>query len=303
MTRRKIIKQANQAHTITLPIEWIRENNLDKKNSEVDVIPSEKSLIITNKGNVEIKKASLDLKDKKETRALGALISALYAKGTDEITLNSEKDISKDIIESLNENLGFALVSKEGKKYVIKDVGGGNYSNLDEIFKRVFQMLLIFYNSAIEDVFGEEKETIDSLHHRDREINKFCLFLERAVNKMSYSNAIESRIIFAYAIELERIGDEIHRLWRTNILNKIKKTKEMRNIVDLSKEALEKSFELYFNIDKDGQEKIYQLKEKTREAMLKLKRQDAIVSRFLGYALKIAEDSADLSHLTMMKNL
>lgn len=301
--RRKIIKQANQAFTLTLPIDWVRENSLDKKDSEVEVTSHEKSLIITNTGNVEIKKASIEIKEKKETRAIGALISALYAKGTDEISITSEKDISKDVIESLNENLGFALVSKEGKKYIIKDVSGSNYSNLDEIFKRVFQMVLIFYNSAIEDCFGEEKETIDSLHHRDREINKFCLFLERAVNKMSYSNVIESRVIFTYAIELERIGDEIHRLWRTNILNKIKKTPAMRNILELSKQALEKSFEFYFNIDTQAQEKVFAAKVKTRDAMLKMSKQDAIISRFLGYALKIAEDAADLSHLTMMKNI
>jgi phosphate uptake regulator len=35
--KRKIIKQASQAYTITLPIEWIRKNNISEK-SEVDLV-------------------------------------------------------------------------------------------------------------------------------------------------------------------------------------------------------------------------------------------------------------------------
>ena len=42
--KRRIIRQANQAYTITLPIEWIRKNNLDKA-SEVNLEIKEKSLL------------------------------------------------------------------------------------------------------------------------------------------------------------------------------------------------------------------------------------------------------------------
>jgi phosphate uptake regulator len=301
--KRKIIKQANQAYTLTLPISWVRKNSLDKKGSEVDLEEQERNLVITNKGSIEIKGVSIDLNNKKGAREIGSIISALYAKGIDEIKIRAREDISGFLVESLNENLGYALVSKEGGDYIVRDVGGSAYSDLGEIFKRVFQMIIIFYNSAMDDIFGKEKETIEGLHKRDREINKFCLLLERAVNKMSCSDIIESRIIFAYAIELERIGDEIHRLWRTNIQNKIKKTSEMRQLFDYAKEAIEKSFDFYFGLDKESQEKITKIKFKAREALLKINKQDAALSRMLSYVLKIIEDCADLTHLTLMKNL
>jgi phosphate uptake regulator len=299
--KRKLIKQANQAYTLTLPISWVRKNNLDKPGSEIDLDEQERSLVLTNKGLTQTRKVSIDLSNKKGSRGVGSAISALYAIGIDEINIRAKEDISILLIESLNENIGYALISKEKESYIVRDVGGSAYSNLEEIFKRVFQMLIIFYESAVDDIFGREIETMEGLHKRDREINKFCLLLERAVNKMSCTDIIQSRIIFAYAIELERIGDEIHRLWRTNIQNNIKKTPAIRKIFDYALEALEKSFDFYFGLDNEAQEKIVVIKKKAREDLLRIGKQDAVVSQLLSYILKIVEDASDLIHLTLMK--
>lgn len=300
--RRKIIKQANQAYTLTLPIEWVRQNNLDKKNSEVEVSVQDKALSVTNTGNVSIKKAKLEMDDCAEC-ALWARFNALYAKGIDEIEIHSSKDIASLIIDCIDQDLGYALVSQNKGVYIIKDIGGGNYSNIDEIFKRVFQMVLMFYDSAIEDIFGAEKETADLLNKRDEEINKFCLYLQRAVNKMSYSDPIQGRILFTYSFELEKIGDEILRLWRTNIQNDIKKTDKIREIVDISRQVLDLVFDFYYNFKPEIADKIQSLKTKARKTMLSLKKIDAPASSFLHYALEIIEDSADITHLNLMKGL
>jgi phosphate uptake regulator len=181
--KRKVIKQANQAYTITLPIEWVRQNNIEE-NREIELELAEKSLIITNKGRTQIQKRSLNI-DELKLRNVTRAIQALYARGVDEIEIISKREISNEFSRALRDTLGFALVSQKNDTYIIKDISGTNYSDLDEIFKRVFQMLLLFYESAIKDIFGSEKETMESVDLRDSEINKFCLFLERAINKMS----------------------------------------------------------------------------------------------------------------------
>jgi len=300
--RRKIIRQANQAFTLTLPIEWVRENNLDKKNSEVDISVQDKSLSVTNTGNVSIKKAKLNINNCKEC-ALWSKFNALYAKGIDEIEIHSSEDASSLIIECISQNLGYALVSQNKGIYIVRDIGGGNYSNIDEIFKRVFQMVLMFYDSAIEDIFGAEKETLESLNKRDEEINKFCLYLQRAINKMSYSDPVQGRMLFTYSFALEKIGDEILRLWRTNIEQNIKKTSKIREIVNLSRETLNLVFDFYYYFKPELGDKINDLKNKARKSLLSLNKIDAPTSRFLHYTLQIAEDSADLTLLNLMKGL
>lgn len=293
---RKVIKQANQAYTITLPIEWVRENNIDK-NPEIEVSLQDKSLIITNNKEVSVKKEKIILENS-ERIGLGRRIHALYAKGVDEIEIISKEDISSKLTEVMAELIGYAVVSQSKTSYVIKDVGGGNYSNLDEIFKRVFQMILIFYESAIEDIFGKETETELSLSNRDKEINKFCLFLERAINKMSYSDPIKGKALFTYSFSLEKIGDEIHRLWKANINSKTKKTEKLKELLLLSKEGLDLSFDFYYSKEMAVAEKIYKTKEKVRKNSETLSKQESF--DFARHAIKIVEDSADLNHLNLI---
>jgi phosphate uptake regulator len=300
--KRKLIKQANQAYTLTLPIEWVRENKLSEK-SEVEVSIDGRNLIISNEGTIKGKCTEVDISGLNE-RNISRHINALYAGGVDEIKFISDGSIcSSSIVERLNNTIGYALISKGDKGFTVRDIGGTGDSNLDEIFKRVFQMVISFYYSAIEDVFGDQKETISGLKARDREINKFCLYLQRAINKMSYPDPIRGRLLTTYSFELERIGDEIERWWRTNIKYRIKKTDKLKKLADTSVEGLGMAFDFYSNFDSKVAEKIYVLREKVRADSLKLPGLNGNSIRFVRHIVKIIEDAADLSHLTLMMNL
>lgn len=299
--KRKVIKQANQAFTITLPIEWVRKNQINEK-SEVNVDIIEKSLIINSNKPTVGGKVKADINGI-EIKGVGGILNALYAKGVDEIELHCEKDISSDLIFYLNQNLGYALVEQKQNIYIIRDVKGGETQNLDEIFKRVFQMILLSYEFAIKDIFGEGKETLESLRARDIEVNKFCLYLQRAINKMSYPDSIKGRALFTYSFFIEKIGDEVYRLWKTSIDYRVRKNKEIKELMKLSLEGLGKAFDLYyqFNVRKVGE--IFEIRNKIREKAIKLKRLDANTTKFVRYAVKIVEEATDLTPLTLMINL
>jgi phosphate uptake regulator len=299
--KRKVIKQGNQAYTITLPIEWIRSHKIDRK-SEVDITESGKSLIINSDNPVSGGSVSLDIENLNE-RAIYRIINALYAKGVDEIRVKSSKDASKILLKAGSNNLGFALVSQENNSYIIRDVSGTNYSNLDEIFKRVFQMILFFYDSAVEDIFGKEEEKLENLTSRDLEVNKFCLYLQRAINKMSYQDSINGRVMFTYSFELEKIGDEIMRLWRTNIKYSVKKSKKLKEFSALIKKALEETFDSYYQFNTGKIEMVHLIRDKIREESMPLATSDSTTTRFVRHLVKIAEECADLSHLTLMRKL
>ena len=199
--------------------------------------------------------------------------------------------------------MGFALVSQQSSTFIIKDISGIPSHNLDEIFKRVFQMILLFYDAAEQDIFGNEEGTLEELKARDTEVNKFCLFLERAINKMSYGDAINGRILFTYSFMLEKISDEIERLWRANIKYHIKKTKAIQEIMALSKEGLAKSFDLYYQFNPEGIAEMYALRDKVREKSFALQKVDALTTRLVHHIVKIVEDATDLNHLTAMRFL
>lgn len=295
--KRKIIRQANQAYTLTLPIDWVRSNKIDK-DSEVDVSVEGRSLVVFNEGNVGGRKAKLDVSGF-GMRNIYRHINALYAAGVDEIELTSDEEISSEVIKSLNSLIGYVLVSQEEGKYVIKDIAGGGHGDLDEIFKRAFQAVNLFYDSAYKDIFGSGCETNKSLRMRDLEVNKLCLYLQRAINKMSYKDPIRGRALFSYSIELEKIGDDILRLWRANIGSGAKKSGALKDLIQLSKMCLEKSFDLYYRLDSKEVEELYDIRGKVRK-QAELVRGS---TPFVRQAIRIAESAVDLSHLTLMIKL
>ncbi len=162
------------------------------------------------------------------------LINAAYAVGVDKIKL----EIKRADYPNLDVSMGYAIVDQKERQLVVKDIGGRSSENLDEIFKRSFQMILGFYDSAIEDIFERHVKNYESVRNRDREINKFIIFLQRAIMKKSYADSSEGKIMFTYSYSLEKIGDEVLRLWRTDINSKVIKNKKVKEIVSLSREAL-----------------------------------------------------------------
>lgn len=299
--KRRVVKQANQAYTITLPIDWVRKNKIEKK-LEVDVNESERTLVINSEGAVEGGSVRLDVSELCG-RNIQIHINALYAKGIDEIELISDEDISKLIMKATSSLMGYALVKQEGRSYFIKDIGGTGYSDLDEVFKRVFQMVILFYESAFSDIFGKSEETLDTLKSRDQEVNRFCLYLQRSINKSSYPDAINGRTLFTYSFILEQIGDEIERMWRTYIKYKSKKNEKIKELLEFVKELLGKGFDLYYSFNSIKIEEIYKTRDEIREKSLKLINLDAATLRFIRHAVKIAEQVADLNQLTMMRKI
>ena len=300
--KRKIIKQAGQAYTLTLPIDWIRNNKLDEK-SEVDVAVSGKTLLVNTNNQTLGGKISMNVEEIDSNRTIYMILNALYAKGVDEIELISSKEITPLLTEAANNLLGFALISREKERYTIKDISPSNYSNIDEIFKRVFQIVLLFYEDATGDIIEHKGQTLDGLQKRDLEVNKFCLLLQRAINKKVHEDTIDGRVLFTYSFALEEIGDEIMRLWRSCIKYKLKTNKDIVEMFDLCRKQLEESFDSYYLFNIKRMKQAYLIREKIREKILNQKIASGKEAMLLKHVLRISEGLVDLTHLNIMMKL
>jgi phosphate uptake regulator len=295
--KRKLIKQASQAVTVTLPIEWIRDNNL-KSGDEVDFDVRENDLIISSGKKTVGNSIKLDISEMPKNTKYN-LINAAYAAGVDKIKL----EIKRSDYPNFNVNIGYAIVDQNERQLIIKDIGGNSVENLEEIFKRSFQMIIGFYDSAIEDIFEKHRENYDEVRNRDAEINKFVLFLQRAIMKKTYPKSSEGKIMFAYSYALEKIGDEILRLWRTDITSKVVKNQKVKEVIELSREGLSIAFQLYYNYDQKKIIKFMKIREEIRGKALKVMGLDANSSKFINHAERIFEDAYDMNHLSIMRKL
>lgn len=299
--RRSVIKQASQSYTVTLPIAWVRKTGVDKSR-EVDVNEVEKALVISTTNVVAGEKIALDAKGM-GSRSLYLHVNALYARGVDEIEITSDKDISSKLIGHLDQTIGYAVVKQRGNTCVIRDMSGSSSQDLDEIFKRVFQMVLSFYDAAIEDIAWKSNETFEGLKVRDHEVNKFALYLQRAINKLGYPDSVQGRTLFAYSFMLEKLGDEVERLWRCHLEKGIKTTPALVALMRQSRAVLEEAFHIYYQHKTSRIDDLYKLRNAVREAAAQLGKLDPITADAVRHIIKIADDCGDLTQLSLMKTL
>ena len=295
--KRKLIKQAGQAVTITLPIDWIRSNNL-KPGDEIDLEINKKDLILRSYKKTVTGRTKMDTTGF-PMRMKYLYNNAGYARGVDQIDLVSDKGYYPD----LSQSIGFAVVKQKGQQFTIRDVSGVSSEDLDEIFKRVFQMLIGFLDSAIEDIFGPNKEDMDVLKNIDGEINKFALFLQRSIMKSSHPEKEMGKIMFAASFQLEKIGDEILRLWRASVKYQVSKDKKIKDVVILSRKGLESAFKIYYQSDVKNVEQLLRIKKSIRKKAFDLYSIDSDTANFLFHAVRIVEESSDFIHLALMKKM
>ena len=135
-------------------------------------------------------------------------INSAYALGIDEIDLETSSTKSID----LSQNIGFTIMNQKNNILKIKDISGLGQENAEEIFKRVFQLIISFYESAIDNIINNQNADENTINNIDSEINKFVLFLQRSIMKQNNIDETSGKILFAYSFGLEHIGDEISRM-------------------------------------------------------------------------------------------
>lgn len=291
--KRKLVSQAGQAITITLPIDWIRQNKL-KPGDEIDVEEAENKLILNSGKKISFGKISFDVSSFHK-RMQYFYTNAAYAAGFDEVNISG-----KDSYPDLSQNLGFAVISQKETNYVIKDMGGINHEDLDGVFKRVFQMIIQFLDKAIEDVFERKEANLDHIRTMDSEVNKFALFLQRAIMKTNYSGSISGKVIFSYANSLEQIGDDVLRLWYTAREHKISQNKEIKDFVLIARDSIQKAFEIYYQYNENKVKEMYKCKQAMKKSELSVFSYDAPTSLFCCFVKNIINSCYDLTHLSLM---
>jgi phosphate uptake regulator len=298
--KRRVIRQANQAHTITLPIEWVRKHGI-KAGTELDVNVAEKALVISTQQPVKGGSVKIDVSGL-HAKVIFQHVNSLYSRGVDEIAIKSDKDVSGVLLKVLQQTIGYALVAQSKNTYVIRDVSGGTGQDIDEVCKRAFQVILQFFDAAIADLSAGAKTAEEEIRSRDIEVNKLTLFLQRAINKSALSDAIEGRTLFALSFMLERIGDDILRTWRNGADKQVRITPAIVDLLKLCQSCLEKAFALHYQYNPARIIEVYNIRDNAREKAGKLNL-DGRTAQLIRYTLSVAEDAADITQLTVMRRL
>lgn len=167
--KRKVNQLGNQSFSITLPINWIKKNRLNKQKSEVNIHEFDKEL------KIEVEKRQLFESTNIFTNQYASqeeLINAIVEKYREgykaiKITFNDKEEIIRDIYNRFEHFWGIDAI-RVNNQITLTSTSSNN--KVDEIIKKSF--FIIIHLAEIDNI----KEAID-LNTRLQLINEYALRL------------------------------------------------------------------------------------------------------------------------------
>jgi phosphate uptake regulator len=255
--KRRIIKQGNNAYTLTLPVSWIRKNSLTPKD-ELDVSEHGRILKIFSERGSEKTKGEIDVTGC-DASSLWHVIRSLYEKGLDEIILNfknletdnfktKERERTSEIIqECVNKLIGIEIIDRGHNFIKIKELAESKFDEFYPTLRRVFLLLIKASEDFSEGVETNSTGLLKSMQSQHDTISKFLSFCLRLLNKIGDPNPKKTTFYYRIIIQLHEITDiyKFTSQWIITLNNLNKKIKEqICDIID----KVNRSFKLFYEL-------------------------------------------------------
>ncbi|MDP2750181.1 MAG: hypothetical protein Q8O89_05090 [Nanoarchaeota archaeon] len=213
---RKIVNQRNGSFTITLPIEWIRANNL-QAGDEIVASQRDKALVLRHAGGktdkvVEIKINTPNLNLIKH-RILSSYLSGatevnLYLNFTELQDINKRKvDINQFVRGYANSLHSFSVVEQKDNHFRIIEVSASSNNGFDSMLQQAFNSLLLMGEQSLSALKKGNVKEIEDLNFKYRDVKRFTNYCIRILNKMEYKDHKKTANIYSIVKYIEKIAD------------------------------------------------------------------------------------------------
>ena len=186
-----------KSYTVTLPIEWVKEQKLDKS-KQIDLEVVGNKIVLSPKSQTTLRE-TIDLSNYPHVPI--KVLQGLYRLGVDEIKLLNLKPIQLEQIASiLTKLIGYEIIEQKSNYLLIKDITKESSESFDTVLRRIF--LLILELSRTPHIHSPQ------IHILDNNIKKLINYCQRILIKSSYSDYHKIPFYYTLLDQLEKITDE-----------------------------------------------------------------------------------------------
>ncbi len=188
-----MIKQGLGGVTLSLPIKWIRDHNLEG-GDEIEIKEINEGLLLSVEGKKERKEISISLTAKDES-SIRDQLNDLYRLGYDQITINYTDKKQVKLIEKIitSRLLGFEKTLEDEKKILIESVTEPNDEKEQVLLRRMFLLIKESF-SLVEDNLKSGKLTcLEEIKTMNTKIGLYDNFNKRNIYK---KRMVEARVNF-----------------------------------------------------------------------------------------------------------
>ncbi|MEK6915548.1 MAG: AbrB/MazE/SpoVT family DNA-binding domain-containing protein [Nanoarchaeota archaeon] len=194
--KRKVVKHGEGTLTVSLPSDWVRNNNL-KQGQLVNVEPSRGKVIISLE-NKSFEPVTIPL-EKGGEWYIGRIIRHLYTSGFDEINIkyDSPKQLPQ-IREDLKLLTGLEIVKSDNNVCTLKCMIHTQDSEYDQIVKKIMWILLSKLDYLLEE--GEKGNFEMSYEIKELHITlcRLCNLCKRLINKREIFDSVHSKYAYDF---------------------------------------------------------------------------------------------------------
>ncbi len=225
MEFRKLVSFGKSSFVVSLPLNWLRQNQL-KKGDFVYFEEKDGNLVLSAKEHrFEEKEKSLVINiDGKSPKEVDRALISAYINNNKTITLIGEevKSRARDLQLTIQSLIALEIMEQDSRKIVARD-----FLNLNDVStKTILRKVDVVIRSMFEDSLNLfEEDNSESIIVRDHDVNKlsFLMFriLRQGLHDPSYLTkklqlkAAEVLNLWWLTFELESIGDDLKRIARS----------------------------------------------------------------------------------------
>jgi hypothetical protein len=157
--KRRIIKQKD-SFTVTLPIKWIRDNQLE--NAEINLLQEDNQIIIQPTDvEKQLRKTDVTFEDAERARSI---IGGLYRAGYDEINVKfSNPKIIPKLQEAVNSLYGLEMFDIDDKGCTIRTIYKLEKTELESHFGKMIHILKTMQTIIVDDIKRKKLDSKDEL--------------------------------------------------------------------------------------------------------------------------------------------
>jgi phosphate uptake regulator len=296
--KRRVIKHGPSL-IISLPAKWVKKYGI-QKGDELSVEDQEKTLLVIPEKTRVKKTITTDLTNL-EPWLISRFLARSYQKGFDETSIKYSSMEAMEVIKSkVHELMGFEIIEQDDSHCLIRSLAADIELDFDHSLKRAFYLVKDVLDTCIEAYSNKQTDVLKNLHLRDFEVNRFCYFCLRYINKQYYMNPENTRQshVLYYLIEiLEDLGDNFKR--NAKYLATISKDEQILIFLKQLKILFDLSQTYFYKPTKDIANKSYrrykELKEQIKNHARECTGEKVLILQ------KISEAAGILYHFTTMR--
>lgn len=219
-----------KSYTVTLPIDWIRTENLSKKRL-VDLTVVGRKVVISPKSSEQ---EFVQINGDAYSKVLIKVLQAFYRVGVDNISIQyTDGKVAEDTLSLIEQKLiGYEIIEHTANKMLIKYITRESEDDFHIIFRRLYLLLVEL----------SESEDIQHIQVLKRNADKLLNYAQRILMKKGHTEYRKTPIYYLILDRLEKLGDEFYWLRNNSVGGS-------RSIADDLAKIFRISYELFYKFD------------------------------------------------------